>query len=148
MTYSILTGVLTGYIVYVIVLIFSVPFLTKFKRKFIDGIDDTESERQGREDDGYEEGREKDANEQSLKVNTMNNASSDLDAHLVSIDTPSSSTKSKVSQRVGKAIYKHLMKESNFIVDMSTTLTVDIDDNKNGANSGGSKKFPRSRTIN
>ena len=147
MAYSVLTGVLTGYIVYIIVLIFSVPFLTKFKRKFIDGIDDVEPKRQG-EDEDYDEEEENENSMPSTGVNVARSTSSNFDAQPIDADTLSSSSKSQVSQRVGKAIYKHLTKESNFVVDMSSTLVVDVNGNNNAANNGSAKKFPRSRTIN
>lgn len=151
MSYSIMTGVITGYVVYIVVLIFSVPFLTKFKRKFIDGIEDRDAEVQERDDkeeDDEEEGQY-DNHMPSTKEITMNNSLSNPNNRNNDIgSSPSSSSKGKVSERVGKAIYNHLTKESKYIVDMSSTLAVDIGENNGTSNSGdNSSKFVRSRTI-
>ena len=144
MSYSIMTGVVTGYVVYIVVLIFSVPFLTKFKRKFIDGIEDQETDRQGQVD---EEGGQYDANVLRSSDVVVNNSSSSSDTGRDVIPS-SSSLKGKVSARVGKAIYKHLTKESKYIVDMSTTITADVAGNDGASNyNGGSSKFVRSKTV-
>lgn len=144
MTYSIMTGVVTGYIVYIVVLLFSVPFIAKFKRKYIDGIEGEEEEMhntQGDEDKGDDEDR--------IEADRMPKHSGTLKDNTSTTLTPSS--KGNVSARVGKAIYKHLTQESNYIVDMSSALVGDdvgggnlISGDSNGSNSS---KFVRSRTI-
>ena len=144
MTYSIMTGVVTGYIVYIVVLLFSVPFIAKFKRKYIDGIEGEEEEMhdtQGDEDKGDDEDR--------IEADRMPKHSGTLKDNTSTTLTPSS--KSNVSARVGKAIYKHLTQESKYIVDMSSALVGDdvgggnlISGDSNGSNSS---KFVRSRTI-